>query len=323
LLVDLKLKESGYFIGDESWAGSSVRIEHHPPKTSNDIDPENLCIDLIAYKNHLLSKFTSRSYAKQIFSNSIKYFRCLENPQGISEMPASTRGNVLKAMANLSKFLGVYGDYQKKLKNSGIKWLSTDDAFSSFLRMTNNNHSSLGDWCKAMQKVLRENEKLLLKYALATGIRKNEAIKSFNLIIDLAQAGELDSYYNSNLGILEHYKQKDAEGKFMFLKPTKKLYISIVSKTFIDEIAQSNKVSYSAIRKRITRANHKIRIKELRSYFATYLRQHGILAEYIDLLQGRIPKSVFAKHYLKIESIKELVQKVNDVTATIERNLLS
>jgi intergrase/recombinase len=162
-----------------------------------------------------------------------------------------------------------------------------------------------------------------LKYALVTGIRKNEAIKSFNLIIDLAKAGQLESYYNSNLEILEHYKQKDAIGNFMFLKATKKLYISIVSKTLVDEITQSNKVSYPAIRKRINRAKHNIRIKELRSYFATYLRQHGILAEYIDLLQGRIPKSVFTKHYLKIESIKELVQKVNAVTATIESSLLS
>ena len=66
-----------------------------------------------------------------------------------------------------------------------------------------------------------------------------------------------------------------------------------------------------------------MRIKELRSYFATYLRQHGILAEYIDLLQGRIPKSVFARHYLKLDSIKDLVQKVNTVTATIESDLLT
>ena len=304
-------------------AGSSARIEHHPPKTSKNIDPEVSGLDLIAYKNHLLSKFTSRSYAKQIFSNSIRYFDCLENPQRISEIPASTRGNVLKAMANLSKFLGVYTEYQKKLKNSGVKWLSTDDAFNSFLRITNNNHSSLGEWCEAVQNILRDNEKLLLKYTLVTGIRKNEAIKSFNLIIDLAKVGELDSYYNSDLGILEHYKQKDANGHFMFLKATKKLYISIVPKTLVYEIAQSNKVSYPAIRKRINRAKHNIRIKQLRSYFATFLRQQGILAEYIDLLQGRIPKSVFARHYLKVEDVKELVQKVNVVTATIENGMLS
>jgi intergrase/recombinase len=61
----------------------------------------------------------------------------------------------------------------------------------------------------------------------------------------------------------------------------------------------------------------------LRSYYATHLRQHGILAEYIDLLQGRIPKSVFARHYLKVEDIKELVKQVAVITCAIEKDLLS
>jgi intergrase/recombinase len=100
-------------------------------------------------------------------------------------------------------------------------------------------------------------------------------------------------------------------------------YISIVTDNLVAEITQSKPVSYFAIRKRIVTHNQTVRIKELRSYFATYLRKHGILAEYIDLLQGRIPKSVFAKHYLKIDSIKELVKKVNAVTVTIESRLLS
>jgi intergrase/recombinase len=91
----------------------------------------------------------------------------------------------------------------------------------------------------------------------------------------------------------------------------------------VAKIAQSKPVSYFAIRKRIVTHKQMVRIKELRSYVATYLRQHGILAEYIDLLQGRIPKSVFSKHCLKTESIKELGQKVNAVTSTIESSLLS
>ena len=66
-----------------------------------------------------------------------------------------------------------------------------------------------------------------------------------------------------------------------------------------------------------------LRIKELRSYFATYLRNHGILAEYIDLLQGRIPKLVFARHYLKVEDLKELSSQVLAVTENLERSLLS
>jgi len=38
------------------------------------------------------------------------------------------------------------------------------------------------------------------------------------------------------------------------------------------------------------------------------------LAEYVDLLQGRIPKSVFARHYLKVEDVKELVKQALAVT---------
>jgi len=101
------------------------------------------------------------------------------------------------------------------------------------------------------------------------------------------------------------------------------VYISIVTKDLVAKIAQSTPVSYFAIRKRIVTHKQSVRIKELRSYFATYLRQHGILAEYIDLLQGRIPKSVFARHYLKVEDVKELVGHVVAVTSTMDNRLTS
>ena len=76
----------------------------------------------------------------------------------------------------------------------------------------------------------------------------------------------------------------------MFLRHTKNYYISIVTKELIAEICNSQPVTYSAIRKRLTRKGQPMRIKELRSYYATYLRNHGILAEYVDLIQGRNPR---------------------------------
>ena len=100
-------------------------------------------------------------------------------------------------------------------------------------------------------------------------------------------------------------------------------YISIVTEGLVSEIAHSKPVSYYAIRKRIVTHNQTVRIKELRSYFATYLRQHGILAEYIDLLQGRIPKSVFARHYLKIEDLKTLVPQVLAITSSLPNACVS
>jgi intergrase/recombinase len=106
----------------------------------------------------------------------------------------------------------------------------------------------------------------------------------------------------------------------MFPRHTKNCYISIVTKDLISEICNSQPVTYSAIRKRLTRKGRPLRIKEL-SYYATYLRNHGILAEYVDLIQGRIPKSVFARHYLKVEDLKELVKTVLTETENLEVSL--
>lgn len=240
-----------------------------------------------------------------------KYHKCFSNPNKLLKIPTSIRSNVLKAMVSYAKYTSSYEDYKTKLKNSGIRWNTNDSAFNSFLRIVNNNHSDLGQWYSEMQKILRDNEKLFLKFVLTTGLSKAEAIKSFNLLIKLHEEGKLDSYFKD--GILEHFRYPE-----LFFRKTKMVYISIVTKDLVAKIAHSKPVSYFAIRKRSVNHKQTVRIKELRSYFATYLRKHGILAEYIDLLQGRIPKSVFAKHYLKIESIKELVQNVTAVTATVE-----
>lgn len=70
------------------------------------------------------------------------------------------RGNVLKAMVNLAKYLGRYEEYKGKLNNCEIKWIHNDDAFNSFLRIINNNHSNIGEWYKTVQDFLRYNEKL-------------------------------------------------------------------------------------------------------------------------------------------------------------------
>jgi hypothetical protein len=315
-LHDLKLEGSS-FNSLNKWAGSSARIEHHPPKSLKNIDLSDFNINLIEYRAFLLSKF-SRSYALQLFNNGIKHFDFLKNPQGISAIPAGIRGNVLKAMVNLAKYLGKYDDYKGRLSNCGVRWVNSDNAFNSFLRIVNNKHSNLGEWYKTAQNILRNNEKLYLKFTLLSGLRKNEALNSFNLIIKLAKQNGLSEYFNGELGILEHFKYAD-----LFLRQTKKVYISIVSRDLISEICNSQLVSYSAIRKRLSRNKQNLRIKELRSYFATYLRKKGIISEYIDLLQGRIPKSVFARHYLKVEDVNELVNQVLAVTATMECSLLS
>jgi len=48
-----------------------------------------------------------------------------------------------------------------------------------------------------------------------------------------------------------------------------------------------------------------------RKIFAIFLRTKGVEQETIDLLQGRIPKSVFARHYFRpdFENVQNKIRK--------------
>ncbi len=268
-------------------------------------------LDFENYKVFLANKYTNKQYAKAQLSNAVKYSECLENPSKILSFPESRRSNILKAMVCLSKYLGVYEEYKAKLKSYGIKWGNEDTAFKGFLAIFNHKHDTLPDYIQEIMPLLHDNERLLLRFLAVTGLRKNEAITSFNMIIDLNANGKLSEYYNSELQALEHFKY----GK-VFLRGTKNAYISFVSKELINQICNSQSVTYNAIHCRFMRKKVKLRLKELRSYNNTFLRKSGILSELVDVLAGRVPKTVFCRHYLA-ETMKGFSAQV----LTIEREL--
>jgi intergrase/recombinase len=60
-------------------------------------------------------------------------------------------------------------------------------------------------------------------------------------------------------------------------------------------------------------------MKYYRKIFASYLSQKGIQSEIIDLLQGRVPPSVFARNYLRpAEDLKDKVlQAVSELSVKL------
>jgi intergrase/recombinase len=220
-------------------------------------------------------------------------------------------------MVCLSKYLGCYEDYKVKLKSYGIKWSSEDTAFNGFLSIFNKNHDTLGPWVKQVEPLLHDNERLLLRFLATTGLRRTEGITSFNMIIELNAQGKLCEYYNQELCVLEHFKY----GK-VFLRGTKNCYISFVTKAMMDQICLSQPVSYYALHSRLDRNHIKLRLKELRSYHNSYLRKNGVISEIVDILAGRVPKSVFCRHYLG-ESMKEFSKQVLAINYNLENSLLT
>jgi hypothetical protein len=240
------------------------------------------------------------------------YIEYLANPSKITELPISIRSNVLKALICLSKYLGKYLEFKDKIKQYGIKWISTS-SFDSFINIFNNNQDSLLNWYRDAVKVLNDNEKLYLRFMLLSGLRKNEGIESFNLIIDLSKQNKLNQYWNEELSTLEHFKFKQ------FLRHSKNAYISIIPKELLIEISNSSRVSYAMIRKRLHRNNLKLRIKELRSYWASYMVKNRILiSEEADLIEGRVSKQILVRHYLK-ESMKELSNRILSALKDLEK----
>ena len=224
------------------------------------------------------------------------------------------RDHAVKALTALSKYLGMYQEFRNKMKSYGVKRLRRD-AFTSFLRILNNNNSNILNWYRKAVIKLRPDEQLFLRFASVTGLRKNEAIQSFNLIIRLHENADLEKYHNEKLNCLEHFKFKD-----IFLRRTKNAYISFVSKSLIKEIATSKQVTYPAIIKRLKRKGLRTRINELRDYYGTFMVRHGLIREEVDLLQGRIPPNIFIRHYWS-PSLKELSDRTLSAVKILERSV--
>jgi intergrase/recombinase len=62
------------------------------------------------------------------------------------------------------------------------------------------------------------------------------------------------------------------------------------------------------LKRRLAKNKLERRLRDLRDHFATFMVFHGLLREEVDLLQGRIGRSLFMKHYFS-PSLKDLRDK--------------
>jgi intergrase/recombinase len=260
-------------------------------------------------KYSMSSAITFYAYAK-------KYSNLLTNTRDIENLPVTIKSNVVKSLIILSKFLGLHQQFKQRLLDYGIK-LHRQNSFDTFLRIlnVNNNGNNILDWIKQVSPILNDSENTFLRFCLYSGLRKSEALLAFNRIIELNTKGLLNEYYNKDLNCLQHFKYKD------FIRKTKNCFITFTTEDLLKQICNSQTVSYNALRIRLNRKNVKCRINELRDYYGTYLLQHGILEAEINLMQGRIPPSIFIKHYWSpklselrdriFKALKDLEQSIN------------
>ena len=236
------------------------------------------------------------------------------NLREIDAIPVGVRNNAIKSLIVLSKFIGVHKEFTQRLDDYGVK-ISKQDVFASFMRIYSNNSTDLLKWYKEAFATLRAHEQILLGFLVSSGLRKEEAITSFNKILELNKIGNLAQYYNEENSMLEHFRYKQ-----LFLRSTKNVYVSIIPKSLIDEICNSQRVTYPAVLKRLRHNGLRCRLNELRDYFGTFMVRHGLIKEEVDLLQGRIPPSIFIRHYWS-PSMRELKDRTLKAISELEQTL--
>jgi intergrase/recombinase len=201
----------------------------------------------------------------------------------------------MKALTALSKFTGCYSIWQDMIGRYNLKW-SCGDSLQLFHDMVNEKTSlsAMIEWVRDTISKLPEPYYNIIVYNTLTGLRPTEACVSLSLV-----QNDLENYYNKEKSFLEHFKYPE-----LFIRRTKKAYISVINDSIIQIAKKSyKKPSYNGLRLVLRRRKLDAHMYYCRKIFATYMRDKGIEQEIIDILQGRSPKSVFAKHYYKPDFI--------------------
>ena len=245
------------------------------------------------------------SYAK-------KYYHILINGDAsdIQSTSKDKKLQIMKSLAILSKFLGCYDRWKAIKEKYQLKW-SNENSVEIFKKIINedNSFNNLLEWLKNTSSQISETHRNIFFYCALTGLRPDESCQSIKLVKE-----KINDYVDKDKMILKHFEFPE-----IFIRRTKQAYVSISNDLIIKVANDSGNYSYNALRCHLKRKNICMNMNYCRKIFATFMRNNGVQSEIVDLLQGRIPKSVFVRHYYLLtkdynkDVISPLLYKLYDV----------
>jgi intergrase/recombinase len=226
----------------------------------------------------------------------------------------------MEALTAYAKYSGLYEEWCQIRKRYSLHWTNGDESLQSLQRFFNLDLTV----DTMLQRIKEMVDKLpttfmgkIVKFACLVGLRSSEVVESIRL---LNSEGDTPRYYNEERQALEHFRFPQ-----IFLRRTKKAYISFVTSDMIELVKRSDGIpadvpSYSAIQHACHRVGIACELHLCRKIFASHLRQSGIQPEVIDLLQGRVSQSILTRHYL-VPS-QDLKDRVLDSLYRLQQALL-
>jgi hypothetical protein len=266
---------------------------------------------LLAFESYLASQ--NKRNARQILYYAQRYHKVVETGDAsvlVGLSSGALRRHAMEALTAYAKYTGSYDKWQQIRKHYSLRWTNGDESIQALQRFFNPGLSldAMLDVVRKMMQVLPRVMALVVRHAVLTGLRPNEACESVRLI-----SLSIDKYYNPQLQALEHYKFPQ-----LFLRTTKKAFISYLSADNLRPIANlgCKTPTWEAIRSTCKRRGINMDMRFCRKIHGSWLHQHNVTAEEIDFLQGRTSASIFSRHYLSPDntlrdSVLTALEKLN------------
>jgi hypothetical protein len=252
---------------------------------------------------------------RQLICYSRKYRQVLEsgNAGPLLNLSSAKRLHVMEALAAYAKYMGIYEKWQQIRKLYSLKWTSENASLVAMQRFFNPS-LSLDNMLSQIKNLIALTPSYvgnIIKFGVLTGLRASEIIESVRLINDKEV---FPMYYDPVAMTLSHWKMPG------MLRSTKKAFLSYVTPEMIEHIQNPEKIpTYNAIRKICNKRGISCDLHLCRKIFASHLHHSGISDITVDMLQGRVPKSVLAQHYVTPNN--DLRDKILDSLHKLEGEL--
>jgi len=264
------------------------------------------------FRDYVNGRIKNRTWQSTIYNYAQEFSDCLfkRDLSRVQGLPDSKRPNILKALSALAKFDGCSDEFKPLMKRYGLKWTgrSKDDVFIDRLTSTDD-PEEIWAWIRNVKAELPELTDFMDLMAVS-GLRFIEGIHSFNLIGELSKTNKLTldregknyhgGYYNREVSSLEHFWFKE-----LFLRNTKKAFVSFVPEQLIDSIGEQEPLNHNVIQQLVRRHGLQCRFSDIREANGTFITKYLKESE-INFLHGRVTSTVFMQHYFNPALIADL-----------------
>jgi intergrase/recombinase len=254
-------------------------------------------------------------YAKQYASVLLFKGDCTIGTEQLLQLSPNKRIHVQKALSCLARFTGKTELWTQIRKTYGLTWTTGTEQLDAFTRFFSNDNSldKMIESLKQARQVLPKAYSNILLFCALTGLRNSECIECINLIRDPEQ---FKIYYNESNQCLEHFRFKE-----LFLRKTKSAYLTICDRQLLEIVQKLDKIpTLNGLKMALRHNCPSMQMKWCRKIHASFLHQCDVPEVIIDLVQGRVPRSVLAQHYLlpKPSFKEDVLRAVHQLKERIE-----